>query len=565
MRPAHRTERSGGFVRRPQCGHGFFGTYMARMQRMRRFAERAALALFAAAFVSAVFFFIVPMTAVFFPLFGGGLLPAHTGGAAWAKIFRIFVFTVTQAALSSALACLIGTAAAFFCAKRKFFGRRLLLSLSGVPLCVPAIITALSYILFFGNNGMLNAALKRLLRTNAPPLCFLYSIRAVILCQSFYNFPIAMQTVSKAWAEINPDEEDAAVILGGSRARIFRTITLPSLAPSIAVSFLLIFLFCFFSFVIVLLFGGLGISVLETELYRAVRSTFDMQAAARIAFVGTGTAALVIFSYARIRLRFQNNRSALKTQRRRPAISGAGERTAFCILCVLIALFLVLPLLSLFSSSFFRARAAYGAHKNLSLSAWERVFSSRIFVASFLQTVRTAMGTAMLSTAAALFFAYIEFVKMRIPLKNALPFFPLAVSSVVFGFGWNLVPHPNASVLLVFAECALFWPFAWTQIQNYASRIPDHLIEAALLVSDTKTAVFFRLFIPLCRKGIVQAAAFTFAMSAGDASLPLVLHLSGFSNLSLLLFGYASSYRFAESAVVAFVLVALSGGVLERG
>jgi len=139
-----------------------------------------------------------------------------------------------------------------------------------------------------------------------------------------------------------------------------------------------------------------------------------------------------------------------------------------------------------------------------------------------------------------------------------LPFLPLAVSSVVLGFGWNVVPHPQSRAALIFAQTSLFWPFAWTQIQNYLFRIPENLTEAALLVSDSKTDVFFRIVIPLCKKGIAQAAAFTFAMSAGDATLPLVLNLSDFSNLSLLLFGYSSSYRFAESAVTASILIILT-------
>lgn len=525
---------------------------------MRRYAEKAALTVCAAAFFAAVFFFIAPVCAAFFPLFGGQFGAETTlGGASIGRIFRIFVFTSSQALCSAAVACLVGTCAAFFCANRRFFGRRLLLSLAGVPLCVPAIITALSYILFFGNNGTLNTALKTLLGTKAPPLQFLYSIRAVILCHAFYNFPIAMQTVSKAWAEMNSDEEDAALILGISRLRIFCAITLPALAAPLAVSFLLIFLFCFFSFVIILLFGGIGIAVLETELYRAARWDFDMTAAARFAAVSTGTASLVIFLYARIRSRFQNNRSALKKRRSRTALNGAPERTVFCLLCVLILLLLVLPLLSVFASSFY-PRDAYRVRSVLSLSAWRRVFSSRLFFSALFQTLRTAAGTATLSAAAALFFAYIEFLKIRLPLKNMLPFLPLAVSSVVLGFGWNRIPHPKSSAVLVLAQSSLFWPFAWTQIQNYASRIPDHLFEAALLVSESKTAVFFRVAVPLCRKGMIQALAFTFAMSAGDASLPLVLHLSGFSNLSLLLFGYASSYRFAESAVAASILIVLS-------
>ncbi|MGP1459532.1 MAG: ABC transporter permease [Treponema sp.] len=528
--------------------------------RLKRIGTFAALSFFGASFASAVLFFFVPVCAAFVPLFGGRFAAENALSAAEIRhIFNIFAFTAGQAAFSAALACLIGTAAAFFCANRRFFGRRMLMSLAGIPLCVPAIITALSYILFFGNNGTLNTLLKSVLHTEKVPFRFLYSIKAVIVCHAFYNFPIAMHTVAKAWAQINADEEDAALIVGASRPRIFRAITLPYLLPPIAVSFLLIFLFCFFSFVIILLFGTLGTATLETELYRAARFRFDAASASRFAAVSTGTAAAVIAAHAKIRAQFAAHRSPLQTFRRRTRITGLFERAAFFVLRTAIALFLLLPLLSILVSSVYNAHYAFGLNRRFSAAAWTRVFSSRLFFTSLLQSLRTGAAASLLAVSAALFFAYIDFQKLRFPFKNALPFLPLAVSSVVLGFGWNVAPHLKSPAILVLAEASLFWPFAWTQIQNYLSRIPENLTEAALLVSDSKASVFFRIVLPLCKKGIAEAAAFTFAMSIGDATLPLVLNLSGFSNLSLLLFGYSSSYRFAESAVIAAVLIALSG------
>ena len=532
----------------------FFNT-----DRLKRIGTTAALSFFGAAFAAAVLFFFVPAAAAFAPLFGGHFAAKSASSAAdiW-HIFDIFMFTTGQAVFSAALACLIGTAAAFFCANRRFWGRRILLSLAGIPLCVPAIITALSYILFFGNNGIVNTTLKRLLHTQEVPFRFLYSVKAVIVCHAFYNFPIAMHNIAKAWAQLNTDEEDAAQILGAGRLRIFRAITLPSLVPSIAVSFLLIFLFCFFSFVIILLFGTLGTATLETELYRAARFRFDSAAASRFAAVSTGTAAAVIALHTKIRAAFPSNRSVLQRGLRRTRITGLFEHAAFFVLWTAIAFFLLLPLLSIFVSSVYNAHYAFGLQRKWSAAAWTRVFSSRLFFSSLFQTLQTGTLTALLSVSAALFFAYIEFQKIRFPLKNMLPFLPLAVSSVVLGFGWNVVPHPQSRAALIFVQTSLFWPFAWTQIQNYLFRIPENLTEAALLVSDSKTDVFFRIVIPLCKKGIAQAAAFTFAMSAGDATLPLVLNLSDFSNLSLLLFGYSSSYRFAESAVTASILIILT-------
>ena len=65
----------------------------------------------------------------------------------------------------------------------------------------------------------------------------------------------------------------------------------------------------------------------------------------------------------------------------------------------------------------------------------------------------------------------------------------------------------------------------------------------------------------MCKKGIFSALAFVFAISAGDASLPIVLNIPRFNNLALLIFDYASSYRFVESSAVAVVLSLMTGFV----
>ena len=52
-----------------------------------------------------------------------------------------------------------------------------------------------------------------------------------------------------------------------------------------------------------------------------------------------------------------------------------------------------------------------------------------------------------------------------------------------------------------------------------------------------------------------------FAISAGDASLPMILNLPRFQNLAVLLFDYAGSYRFTESSAVAVVLTLITSCV----
>lgn len=541
-----------------------------RLKKRVLAAGFGSLAVSAAAllFFVTVLSFLVPLALSFAPLFSDRFdFTALTGAAVHDKaetarrIFRIAGFTVMQAILSAFLATAVGLAAAYFCAKKKFAGRKFLLALSSIPLCVPAIIVALAFIVFFGNNGIVNSILKPLFKTDEPIISFLFTMPGVILVHAFYNFPIAMRTVSQVWEGLNEDEEHAAVLLGAGRLRIFRTITFPALLNSAAASFLLIFLFCFFSFIIILLFGGLGITTLEVELYKSARASLNMNLAAKISLTEMFIAGTVIGLYAHIQKKGSSKNQKIKQKNKRTRLNGFGEKFGFAFTVTVIFLFLIAPLFSIFLRSTYNVNYTNSLHKFLSFTAWKKVLSSAVFFRSFVMTAAVGFGTACITLITSLFFAYITVFSKTKKFVAVIPYFPLAVSSIMLGFGWMLL-RPNGNIfVLMFAQSALAWPFAWTQIQTSLLRIPENIFNTALLFSADKQDAFFRCIMPLCRRGIISAFGFVFAISAGDASLPIILNIPRFENLALLLYDYSGSYRFAESAAVAVVLALMTGFV----
>lgn len=508
--------------------------------------------------------FFLPLILSFVPLFSSRFDFSHITGVKnsfdFLQIFRIAAFTVSQAFFSSALACTVGFAAAYFCARKNFRGRKFLMALSSVPLCVPAIIVALSFIIFFGNNGILNSFLKSLLNQDEPPVNFVFSMTGVIIIHGFYNFPLAMKTISQVWERLSEDEPNAALLLGASKFRIFKTITFPALLNSIAVSFLLIFLFCFFSFIIILLFGGLALTTLEVELYKAARTKLDMSLAAKIALTEISAALILILIYSNLQKKMMVQNENLKGIRERTAIKGFGQKTFFSFTIFIIILFLIAPLFSIFLHSTYNVNYTSIFNKFFYFKAWKNIFLSRTFWTALWTSIKIGILTALVSLIASLFFAYITVFYNRRKIY-AVPYLPLAVSSVMLGFGWLLLKPNGTELILIFAQSSLAWPFAWTQIQTSLLRIPQNIINAAVLLSPDKKTAFFKVIVPMCKKGIFSALAFVFAISAGDASLPIVLNIPRFNNLALLIFDYASSYRFVESSAVAVVLSLMTGFV----
>lgn len=515
----------------------------------------------AAALLAALLSFFIPAGAALFAASGSDSPAGGAPGVGFSRLCSALGFTLLQALLSSLTAMALGVPAAFLTARREFPGRRLLLSLSGIPLCIPPIIIALAFVLFYGRQGYLNTALMRIFRLEEPPVTFLYSLSGVVLAHGLYNFPVVLRTVSRVWERLPASEEEAAVLLGASPFRKFRTVTFPHLAGAVLSSSVLVFLYCFFSFVIVLLFGGVGGTTLEVELYLAIRAGFDYRAAGWIAVVETVSALGIVFAYQSIQKKLSEGASGFRNPAKRTAFASRTEKTLAVVFLAAIAVFFLGPLLLVVARSFsFFPGGQYTGRSAASLTAWKTLLFRPAFAPSLFATIGTAAAVAVVSAAAGTFFAVWERVSPR-RLLSMLPLAPLAVSSVMLGFGWRLLVPRGSVWMLVCAGSALAWPFAWTQIRAAIDRIPPSVMDAALLLSKSPLEAHARVTLPLAAKGILSGAALVFAISAGDATLPLVLSIPKFENLPLMLYRLVGSYRFAEACACAVLLALLSGFV----
>ena len=194
------------------------------------------------------------------------------------------------------------------------------------------------------------------------------------------------------------------------------------------------------------------------------------------------------------------------------------------------------------------------------MRSWAVLFGRASFAHALGTTVRGAAAAAVLATVAGLTFALASGRSGR-PSLRLLPLAPLAVSSVMLGFGWNLILERGNTAVLILAQASTAWPFAWTQIRASLDRIHPSVDEAAALLSPRSLDRQFRVRLPLALRGVLSGAGLSFAICAGDATLPVVLSLGRFENLSLMLYRLVGSYRFSEACACAVVLAALSGFV----
>ncbi|MCR5217601.1 iron ABC transporter permease [Treponema sp.] len=479
-------------------------------------------------------------------------------------MFKIILFTFEQSLASVFIALLAGIPGAYFISRKNFLARKLLLSLSSIPLCIPALIAALGYISAFGLSGFYNKLLMNIFSLKEAPLKFLYSFMGICITQGFYNFPIIMKSTADLLSALDKSPEESAALLGAGQVRIFFTITLPRIIPAIIAGAVPVFIFCYFSFMIILMLGIPGTSTLETEIFFAARTHQPFSKVLLLCSVETLLAMAMIFIWTLTEKKGEINRENAFISRplTRSRITKA-ELPFFTIYIVIIFLFFIIPFLSIPLNSLTGPN-----DKSLSLKYWSFVFNSRSFIPSLVNSIIQAGITAFLCLIPAIFFAFLTRTITSYQLQyvfKIIPLIPMAISSVatsvVILYILAKSPYQTSMLTLCFAQSFLYWPFAYKQIYSSAAKIPDEVIYSARLLSPGRLQFIREIFIPYTHRSIRGAFLFTFAISIGDASIPLVLAIPEYTSLSIFtyrLFGYRFPAACASSVLLGTICILLS-------
>lgn len=473
------------------------------------------------------------------------------------------------ALFSTLTAVFIGLPTAFFVAKRRFFGKKLLLSSSIVPLCVPPLIIVLGYISFFGINGAVNNFFQILGFSSDNQKSFLYSTLGIVIAQGFYNFPLITKIVSDAWSKLPEEQENAARLLGTKEPRVFFTITLPQLSGAICAACIPVFLFCFFSFMIVLLFSPMGKSTIEVEIYHSIRTTLNPYNGMVFAVSETLIAFVFVFLYGFISKKSQFSNEGIEFTKnqlcrigKKEYVTNAeriGEKCLFIILSILIMVFFICPGLAIFVSAFTQKKSDFIHHN---FYWFIKLFSDKSFFKAAFNTLWVGLCTGFLCTLVA--FVYSVLIKINRKQKNiflqTIPLLPMAISSVVIAWCFCLIFHKGNPFLLIIMQTLLYWPISYKQLQNGMNKITLEVDNAALIFSKNKLDSIFRIYFPSCRTNIASAFAYCFAISAGDATLPLVLSIPRFNTIALYTYKLAGTYRFNQACACGIIVTVLCGG-----
>lgn len=211
-----------------------------------------------------------------FPLKGWSTRWYHTffGDPSWrAAIWQ----SLRLAIMSSIIATVLGTAAAWSLSRRKPRGGGLIYAFLFSPLIVPLIVLAMSYYFFFSSLHLIG---------NQFAIAAAYSVMAI---------PLVLVVVSGALQHVDPELEKAARTLGAGPVRALMRITLPQIGSAIGAGAVFAFVMSFDEAVVILFVSGSGTITLPRKLWDSVRYDLDPTlAVAGTVLIGTSIGLFIL-------------------------------------------------------------------------------------------------------------------------------------------------------------------------------------------------------------------------------------------------------------------------------
>jgi len=444
---------------------------------------------------------------------------------------RTLWFTIWQALVSTLLTVGLALPGAYVFARYEFPGKSLVQALTTVPFVLPTIVVAMAFSALLGPRGLVSTILMNLLKLGRPPLNLQHTLAIILLAHVFYNFTLVVRMVSTYWANLDPRLAEAARMLGASRWRAFREVTLPLLIPAIGAAALLVFIFCFTSFGVVLVLGGPRFATLEVEIYRQTINYFNLPLAATLSVFQILLTFAMMAVYTRLQARTAlplELRSRRATQRRP---GNWRERLLVGVNVGLMLALLVTPLGALVARSF-------STTGGISLDFYRFLLynprKSAFYVppgAAILNSLGFALATMGLSvilglmTVSALaprketrFFPKIGFLRLLDPLFML----PLGTSAVTLGLGYIVaLDEPPldlraSPLLVVLAHTLVALPFVVRSVLPALHAINPRLREAAALLGAPPWRVWREVDLPIAARAVLVGAVFAFTISMGE-------------------------------------------------
>jgi len=394
-----------------------------------------------------------------------------------------------------------------------------------IPLLAPSLLSAISLIYWFGNQGAARGLIQMLGVDN------IYGAPGVVFAECFAVFPHALMILVTALSLADARLYEAADALGTRTRRKFFTITLPGAKYGLISAALVSFTLVVTDFGIPKVIGG-NFNMLATDVFKLVIGQQDFQRGAVVGLLLLTPAVLTFI----VDWLVQRKQTAMLSARAvpyrpKPAAGFDAAMTAYCVLVSAL-------MLAMLGMAVFASFASYWPY-NLTPSFKHYVLGlvDAEVGDAFVNSLKLAAGTAFFGTALVFVGAYMlektRGLDWARPIIRLLAMLPMAVPGLVLGLGYifffNLPSNPlnglyHTLALLVLCTIVHFYTTGHLTAVTALKALDTEFeaVSASLKVPFFKT--FWRVTLPICTPALVDIARYFFINAMTTISAVVFLY-----------------------------------------
>ncbi len=215
------------------------------------------------------------------------------------RIVASFKVSLLTALIASLVNAVMGVVLAWVLVRYDFPLKRLLDGMIELPFALPTAVAGISLTSLYADTGLMGKFFAKF------GIKVAYTRLGIIVALIFVGIPFVVRAVQPVLEKLDPLYEEAAGILGASRAQIFRKVIFPELRPAIFTGFGLAFGRCLGEYGSVVFIAGN--KPFETEITPLIIMSelqeFDYSSATAIALVMLAAAFLILFLVNLIQIR----------------------------------------------------------------------------------------------------------------------------------------------------------------------------------------------------------------------------------------------------------------------
>lgn len=391
-----------------------------------------------------------------------------------------------------------------------------------IPLLAPSLLSAISFVQWFGNQGVLKPLLGG---------ASIYGARGIIIAEVYNTFPHALMILVTALSLADGRLYEAASALGASTRRTFFTVTLPSCKYGLISAATVTFTYVISDFGAPKVIGG-DFNVLAIDVFKQVigQQNFSMGAVVGVLLLVPSVLSFMIDTVVRRKLRAQLTARSVpyvpKPNAWANALLGAYCALVCALLLAVVGMAVYTSLIKLWPYDL-----TLGL-QNYRIVLFESDMASAYKNSLVLATATALTGSLIVFTGAYLIEKTRNLGLMR-PVMHFLAVLSMAVPGLVLGLGYVIFfNHPanplnflyNTMALVIQSTIIHYYTSSHLTAITALKQIDDEFeaVSASLKVPQWRT--FLRVTLPVCLPAVLDIARYYFVVSMATLSCVIFLY-----------------------------------------